>query len=148
MISKLEVKFFEHLKPRHAAFAMEYLIDNMPRRAAVASGFEADDGYELLKQEDISMVIQQVMLSRIEPSDIDVEWSLMQAVDNLQIARQKGNISASNTALNMIMKHSFVDAYAAEKVEINSDKEIMKRLQRGRKRARVKKTDDEDISFI
>jgi len=73
---------------------------------------------------------------------------LMEAVDNHMIARQQGNISASNTALGLCAKHKMVDAFAAEKIEVNSDKDIMERLQRGRKRANGGEPDDDEVSFF
>ena len=47
--------------------------------------------------------------------------------------------------------HVFVDAFAAEKVEVNSDKEVMERLMRGRKRlSDTSESDvvDDDVSFF
>ena len=80
--------------------------------------------------------------------NIDAEWLLYELVDNHRIARQHGNISASNTALGTIAKHVTVDALAKQKIEIDdvTDRELLERLQRGRQR--MNKTDDEDISFL
>ena len=55
-------------------------------------------------------------------------------LDNHRLARQKGNISASNNALNIIAKLASVDAFAAEKVQIEGSEEVAARLQRARKR--------------
>ena len=135
------------LKPKEANFVIEYCKDFSPRRAAEASGYAPDSGYEILKREPIAAAIDRILESRLEASNIDAEWVLMEAVDNHMIARQSGNITASNTALNMIAKHVFVDAFAAEKVEVNSEKEIMERLLRGRKRA-AGAQDDDSPSFL
>jgi len=136
------------LKPKYAAFVIEYLKDFGARRAAEASGFEADYGYTLLDRPEIKEAINEALRRRLEATDIDAEWVLMEAVDNHCIARQQGNITASNTALNLVAKNVFVDAFAAEKVEMNSDKEIMERLLRGRKRRQQDSDDDDTPSFL
>lgn len=150
MPPRITVTELTGLKPKEANFVIEYCKDFSPRRAAEASGFDPDYGYTLLKKEPIAEAIDRILESRLEASNIDAEWVLMEAVDNHMIARQSGNISASNTALNMIAKHVFVDAFAAEKVEVNSDKEIMERLLRGRKRAaqQQEESDDDSPSFL
>jgi phage terminase small subunit len=138
------------LKPQEANFVIEYCKDFSPRRAAEASGWSPDYGHTLKEKPHIAAAIERVLATRLEASHIDAEWVLMEAVDNHMIARQRGNVSASNTALNLVAKHVFVDAFAAEKVEVNSDKEVMDRLMRGRKRREEKQAADnkEDVSFL
>ncbi len=134
------------LKPSYANFVVEYVKDFAPRRAAEASGFSPDTGYQLKERPEIVAAIEHILSQRLEASDIDAEWVLLEAVDNHYIARQQGNISASNTSLNLVAKHVFVDAFAAEKVEVNSDKEVMSRLLRGRKR--LNQDNDDSVSFL
>lgn len=151
MVAKITAGELLGLEPRHAAFVIEYMKDFAPRRAAEASGHHPDTGYKLLERNDIAAVIAAVLSKRLEASDVDAEWLLMQAVDNHMIARQQGRISASNTALNLIGRHVLVDAFAAEKVEVNSSNEVMQRLLRGRKRMNqgTDDTDDgDDVSFL
>lgn len=138
------------LKPKYANFVIEYCKDFGARRAAQASGFSPDSGYTLLDREDVAAAVQHILTQRLEASHIDAEWVLLEAVDNHLIARQQGNISASNTSLNLVAKHVFVDAFAAEKVEVNSDKEVMERLMRGRKRLTGETEDntDDEVSFF
>ena len=145
MIPRLSVKDLTGLSPKHANFVIEYAKDFSARRAAEASGFSPDSGYAIRDRDDVRAAIERVLGARLEASHIDAEWVLMEAVDNHMIARQAGNISASNTALTLVAKHVFVDAFAAEKVEVNSDKEVMDRLLRGRKRARGV---DDEVSFL
>ena len=145
MITRITPSDLTGLKPTEVNFVIEYLKDHSARRAAEASGYAPDTGYTLLKKDHIKAVIDRVLCERLEAAHIDAEWVLMEAVDNHMIARQTGNISASNTALNMLMKHKIVDAFAAEKVEVTSDKEVMERLLRGRKRNKV---DDGEVSFF
>jgi hypothetical protein len=134
------------LQPKEANFVIEYAKDFDARRAAEASGYSADYGYTLRDQANIQESIQRILATRLETSHIDAEWALMEAVDNHLIARQKGNITASNTALGLVFKHTYVDAMAAEKVEVHNDKEVMERLQRGRKR--LQQLEDDEISFM
>lgn len=138
------------LPPKKANFVIEYCKDFHPRRAAEASGYGGDNGYALLKEEPVAVAIDKILESRLEASHIDAEWVLMEAVDNHLIARQSGNISASNTSLGIVAKHKMVDAFAAEKIEVTSDREIMERLQRGRKRLNEENDDtvEDEVSFL
>jgi hypothetical protein len=145
MPRRITVTELTGLLPKYANFVIEYCKDFSARRAAQASGFSPDSGYAILEREDVAAAVERVIASRLEASHIDAEWVLMEAVDNHQLARQMGNIPASNTALTLVAKHVFVDAFAAEKVEVNSDKEVMERLLRGRKRLL---DNDEEVSFL
>ena len=136
------------LKPKHANFVIEYVKDFSPRRAAEASGYAPEYGSTLKDKEPIAAAINHILAQRLESSHIDAEWVLMEAVDNHLIARQRGNISASNTSLNLVAKHVFVDAFAAEKVEVNSDKEVIDRLLRGRKRMKKGDKAEDEVSFL
>ncbi len=138
----------EGLSPKRANFVSEYCKDFNPRRAAKVTGYEADTGYQLRIDPDIAAAIDRVVLRRLDATDIDAEWVLMEAVDNAIIAKQSGNISASNTALNLVAKHVMVDAFAADKVLSVSDKDIVERLQRARKRLQGINPDEEEVSFF
>ena len=135
------------LKPSELNFVIEYCKDFSARRAAEASGYQPDSGYQLKEKPHIQAAVNKVLESRLEASHIDAEWVLMECVDNHMIARQAGNISASNTALGIVAKHKMVDAFAAEKVDVTSDADVMSRLLRGRERAKKNK-DEEEVSFM
>ena len=139
---------FEHLggvtlSPERAMFVVEYSKDMNARRAAKAAGFAADTGIKLREDEDIQRALSHIIANRQKDANIDAEWVLYEAVDNHMIARQMGNINASNSALNLIAKMAAVDAFAAEKVIIAGDKEIVARLMRARNRR-----DDEEPDFL
>lgn len=136
------------LTPAHGNFVIEYCKDFSPRRAAEASGFAPDTGYQLIDREDIQQAVQAILLQRLEATDIDAEWVLMEAVDNALIAKQQGNISASNTALTLVAKHVMVDAFAADKVNVNSTGEVMERLRRARDRLNGTDEDADQPSFM
>jgi len=145
MVRRITSKELVGLDPPRCSFVIEYCKDWSARRAAEASGFSPDYGYKLRDEPAIVEAINRILSERLEASHIDAEWVLMEAVDNHRIARQQGNISASNTALNLVAKHTLVDAFAAEKVDVSSDREVMERLLRGRKRRQLQ---DDDVSFL
>lgn len=147
-MTKLTIKDMIGLEPKYANFVIEYAKDFDARRAATASGFEADSGYKIRDREDVQQAIDRILHHRLESSHIDAEWALWEAVDNHRIARQMGNITASNTALGLIMKHAKVDAFAVEKIQVAGDKEIMERLLRARKRREPPPEEDEEVSFL
>lgn len=140
----LLVKGYE-LEPKRAAFVVEYMKDFAPRRAAEASGFAADYGYQLLQEPTIQGAIDALIQQRLEVNMIDADWLLNEMVDNHLIARQQGNISASNTALNMVGKHKRVDAFAADKIKVSTDADVVDRLVAARKRLNK---EEDDISFF
>lgn len=144
MSKRLSIKDLTGLSLDHkrAMFVIEYSKDFDAQRAAVASGFASQYGYQLREEPEVIAALDRILQFRMDDSHIDASWALMEAVDNHLIARQTGNITASNTALKMIMQHAAVDAFAAEKVEVASDREVMERLLRARKRR--KQQDDED----
>jgi len=145
-MSRLKIGDMINLPTKRAVFVIEYLKDFAPRRAAEASGFVADYGYTLLKEEEVSDTISRILEKRLEDNMIDTDWLLYEMVDNHRIARQQGNITASNTALNMVGKHKRVDAFAADKIKVSTDADVMDRLVAARHR--LSKADDEEVSFL
>ena len=139
------------LPPKEANFVVEYMKDFAPRRAAEAAGFRADHGYKLLDKPEVSAAIEHIIQQRLEETMIDTDWLLYEMVDNHRIARQQGNITASNTALNMVGKHKRVDAFAADKIKVSTDADVMDRLVAARHRlSRVDDIvqEDDDVTFF
>lgn len=124
MMNKITVKDLTGLKPKEANFVIEYTKDFAANRAAEASGYAADSGHRLVKHARIASAIDHILNCRLETSQIDAEWVLMEAVDNHMIARQQGNITASTTALTLVAKHTMVDAMASDKQTITHDGSI------------------------
>ena len=120
------------LPPKKANFVVEYIKDFAARRAAEASGYAPDTGYSLLKDDEVSAAIEYIIQQRLEVNQIDADWLLYEMVDNHMIARQQGNITASNTALNMVGKHKRVDAFAADKIKVSTDADVVDRLNAAR----------------
>lgn len=145
-MKKITIADIFSLPPKQANFVVEYIKDFAPRRAAEASGYSADHGYRLLEDPEISAAIERIIHQRLEANMIDADWLLNEMVDNHMIARQQGNITASNTALNMVGKHKRVDAFAADKIKVSTDADVVDRLVLARKR--LAKRDDEDNSPV
>lgn len=145
-MKKITIADIFSLPPKQANFVVEYIKDFAPRRAAEASGYHADHGYKLLEDSEVSGAIERIIQQRLEANMIDADWLLNEMVDNHMIARQQGNITASNTALNMVGKHKRVDAFAADKIKVSTDADVVDRLVLARKR--LAKRDDEDNSPV
>ena len=137
----------ESLRPKDAVFVTEYVKDFAPGRAAEAAGYSREHGHKLVERDEIRRAIGRVIDDRLKHSDIDAQFVLYELLDNHMIARQMGNINASNTALGLLMKHVAVDAMATNKIEMDvaTDTEMIERLRRGRARSLVVNTDDDNI---
>lgn len=116
------------------SFIIELSKDWNVARASRVAGITTERGLMVREHPEVKRAIGAIQEHRLENSHITAEWALMEAVDNHLIARQMNNINASNTALNLIMKHSTVDAFAAEKVTLSVGEEVKSRLARGRQR--------------
>lgn len=136
------------LPPRDAAFVVEYIKDFSPRRAAEAVGLAADTGHKIMKNPGVAEAIEYILHKRLEDNQIDADWLLYEMVDNHMIARQQGNITASNTALSMVAKHKRVDAFAADKIKVSTDADVVERMVAARKRLSKAEDKDDDVSFM
>jgi len=136
------------LPPKEANFVVEYVKDFAPRRAAEASGYASDTGYKLLHKPEVSAAIEHIVRQRLEDNMIDADWLLTEMVDNHMIARQQGNITASNTALTLVGKHKRIDAFAADKIKVSTDADVVDRLTSARKRLSDIQLDDDTPSFF
>lgn len=134
MAARLTIEGMTKLKPNEAVFVIEFIKDFDARRAATCAGYVPDSGYAVRDRPHVQEAIAYHLQRRLNSSDIDAEWVMMELVDNHLIARQNGNITASNTALGLLCKHKVVDAFAADKIVTTDNKDIMERLLRGRKR--------------
>lgn len=149
MAKRVTIQELTGCSPQEANFVIEYTKDFNPRRAAKASGFAPEYGYNVRDKSHVHQAIQSVLLSRMDSASIDAEWVLLAAYDNYKIALSAGNITAANTALGLIAKHTYVDAFAADKVALVDDSEIKARLNRGRDRVAEMKGDKPvQVSFM
>lgn len=128
---------------KHVMFVIEYLKTRKATQAAEAVGMNPDEGHRLLQRPDVQTAVSIALERAYTEAKIDAAWVLQELVDNHYLARQMGNLPASNQALNTIAKHAQVDAFAAEKIELAGDEEIRARLARARKR-RVEVSDGQE----
>lgn len=136
MAKRVVADDFRLMKPKEAAFVIEYIKDRNPRRAAEVAGFSPEYCYKLLKLPHIEDMLTGITMDRFEEANIDATWCLLELRDNHWIAREQGNLGASNTALRLLMQHVQVDAMARQKLEmtVTEDAELVARLTRGRQR--------------
>ena len=150
MAKRVTIQELTGCTAQEANFVIEYTTDWDARRAATVSGYSADYGYKLRDQENIQAAIKAILLNRMDAASITAEWVLMAAYDNYHAARYEKNITAANTALQIIAKHSAVDAFAAKKLLLVDDSEVKAKLNRGRDRVAMAKrvVNGEPVSFM
>lgn len=124
------------MEDRHVMFVIEYLKTFKTTVAAEACGYPPEYGHKLIQRPDVELAVSLALRNRYEEACIDAGWVLQELVDNHFLARQSGNLAASNQALNTIAKHAQVDAFAAEKFELAGDEDKVAKLLRGRKRVK------------
>jgi len=143
--AKIDFPVLGTLSARRAIFVVELCRDFAVRRAAECVGRSAEWGYSLMNNdEQVQAAILGIVKERQKSSDIDADWLLKEAVANHFIARQMGNVGASNAALLLIARLKQVDALASDKLNVNLDvdKEVIKRLNSGRTRAALSGIED------
>lgn len=143
-----EEAFSLQLHRQHFAFATEYSLDFNAPRAAEAVGLSPGVGHELLSHSVVQQALGEILDQRLHDVNIDAEWLLKEAVKNHRLARQAGNLNASNRALELIGKLSQVDAFAAQKIDVVNHTEVTERLRRGRSRARLRVIEGEYTETI
>lgn len=130
------------LPPQLVCFVVEYTKDFNRLRAARASGVHPQDLDAILDREDILNGIAAAVQRRNEITQLDSDWVMTELADNHIIAKQTGNLGASNKALELIGKLARVDAFAAQRVDLTVSDDIVERLSRGRQRAAERRVID------
>lgn len=113
-------------------FVIEYLKDYNSGRACIVAGYSPGDADDLLADPEISKVIVKALDGRMELANIDAAWIMQQLIENHYLARQDGKYQTSNQAIIALGKLAGVDAFAAQKIELSTDKELAERLERAR----------------
>ena len=145
---QLAVEDFNHLKlkPNEFRFAMEYVKHYQHRAAAVMCGYDPDRGSTLIKQENIHAAVEMMRDQIWDNSLIDTQWLIEEAVDLIRVAKFEGKLSVVLQGLNFLGKTAPIDAFAAEKVHMVTDDEMVARLIRGRRREA--KRNNSEVSFF
>tara|TARA_R110000851_G_scaffold198788_2_gene349871 strand:+ start:4200 stop:4646 length:447 start_codon:yes stop_codon:yes gene_type:complete len=137
-----------NLKPREAVFVIEYMKDYAVRRAAEAAGYAPEYGCKLMLNEHIINAIETLVEKMYDEVMLTADSILGEMWDNHRIARQMGNIAASNAALALLCKHKRIDAFAADKLNVTTDADIVDRLNAGRLRVAKLKKEGCDADFF
>ena len=137
---KLSINDLTGLNQQELTFVVEYCRDKSPRRAAEAAGYRADDGHKIRERPHVASAISKALQQQVEAAQVDAEWVLNEAVGLYGVAMDQGKLTAANTTLSLIAKHTMVDAMASDKMNMNihADKDVLDRLSRGRQRARAR----------
>jgi hypothetical protein len=135
-MKKLQHRILEDLPlvKEEAHFVLEYCIDMNIHRVAAACNIDPERAFELRQREDISAVIQEIMQDRFTPHEITAEVLMQDFYRLHHVAMQQGKLPTALQALDRVARLGMVDAYAAEKVELKSDRDVVERLIRERKR--------------
>ena len=122
------------LPTEEAHFVVEYCKDLDVHRAARSCNIDAEDAFKMVAKQKVITQIQRILRSRLEVRDINADWLMMELYNLHIMCLQTGKLSTSHQVLKTIGSLGKVDAYAAEKVELKSDRDVIDRLQRERKR--------------
>lgn len=97
------------LTAKQQRFVEEYLIDLNATQAAIRAGYSEKTAYSIgqenLKKPDIAAEIEKRQDKLGEEAEITAEWVLKELVENHRTAREIGELTASNKALELIGKH-------------------------------------------
>jgi hypothetical protein len=122
------------LPVEEAHFVIEYCKDLDIHRAAAACGLAPERAFDLRFSPDVNTQIQRVLQSHLTIQDINADWLMQELYYVHLLALQSGKLSVSLQTLKTLGALGKVDAYAAEKVELKSDRDVVQRLMRERKR--------------
>jgi len=122
------------LTTEQSIFVIEYCKDFDHRRAAMVLGMHPDEGTNLLGQANVGEAVRHIYNRQLESSELTPEVIKEEMYDLYSIAVQKGQLNNAAKLLDMLAKHSHIDAYAAQKVAIAADAEVARALSNGRKR--------------
>lgn len=119
------------LSDKHSKFVDEYMIDMNATAAYLRAGYKCTEdaarvsASKLLTNPNIVAEIATRQAKMQEESGISVKWILEELVENHRMARQIGELPASNKALEMLGKHL---GMFKDKVEISGGLSLEKVL--------------------
>lgn len=97
------------LTAKQQRFVEEYMVDLNATQAAIRAGYSEKTahaiGQENLRKPTIAEEVKKRQEKLGEKAEITAEWVLMELVENHKMAREIGEIPASNKALELIGKH-------------------------------------------
>lgn len=106
---RMEVKTMAELTTKQQRFVDEYCIDGNGTQAAIRAGYSPKTANEqasrMLANVNISEAIDAKRKRLEVKAEVSAEWVLKEFAENHRMARQIGELQASNKALEMIGKH-------------------------------------------
>lgn len=125
---------------KHELFVREYIKDFNGTRAAMALGYSAASApsaaCQMLKRPLVKELLAKVISERSDRLQVEADWVLTELMENHHLARQKGDINASNKALETIGKHIDVGAFS-EPMVAHTSNDLVEKLRRGRARVKL-----------
>jgi hypothetical protein len=118
------------LSRQEMLFTIELLKDMNPIRAGQACGIDPDEAMRMSNKKAIKDRCEAILVQRLDEAEINVDWLLDELKDNHTLARQQGNLTASNKALETIGKLAPVDAFASNKVEHSGELGLVVQVKR------------------
>lgn len=132
-------------------FVLEYLKDFDIHRTAVVCGLTPEEAFDLRIRPDVLTEVVRLQQDTLTVKEITADWLSQELYELLNMCKQTGKLTTAHQVLKTIGSLGRVDAYAAEKVELKSDRDVVERLMRGRSRVvkfDLPKSKDEGPNFI
>lgn len=112
------------LTQKQQDFVYEYLKSGNATDAAIKAGYSEKTSYSIGQENLNKPVIAEEINKRrsevVKKHNIDVDWIVTQLKENHELAREFGEISNSNKAIELIGKTKIVSAFEKEvQAEVN-----------------------------
>jgi phage terminase small subunit len=121
-MSANEVKRMAELTAKQQRFVDEYCVDLNATQAAIRAGYTKEtshvQGPRLLGNVRVREAIEKKQRRLEVKTELTAEWVLKEFAENHKLAREVGELPASNKALEMIGKHL---GMFKDKVELTGD---------------------------
>jgi phage terminase small subunit len=124
------------LTSREKRFAAEYIKDHNGTKAAIRAGYSKNGAgqtaHKLLKKTEIQKLIAEHDAEAVERAVITKAWVLQELQKNIIMARNEGQLSAANKALELLGKEKgmFVDRrlLGVRRIEDMTEEELLEFL--------------------
>lgn len=97
------------LTAQHQRFVDEYCIDRNGKKAAIRAGYSEKTAEQQASRLLRNVKVQEAIKAKLDrlsmKTELTAEWVLKEFAENHRMAREVGELQASNKALEMIGKH-------------------------------------------
>jgi len=135
------MKRLQHLKLEdvnlpleEAHFVLEFCKDFDIHRVATSCGLTPEDAFDMRVRPDVVKEVVRIQQMHFGPAELTAEWLMQELYEIHILCKHSGKLNTSHQILKTIGSLGKVDAYAAEKVELKSDRDVVERLMRGKGR--------------